>query len=54
MSVEIGTYKRVATILVTAVTTGQPGPAGAVLIATDTETSLDIYATTSFSWVKVA
>ena len=51
MSADLGTFKRVATITISVVATGSQGPAGAVKIGTDVETSKDLYATVVYSWV---
>lgn len=54
MSVDIGNYKRVATVTFTVVASGAAGPTGAVKAGSDSATGTDIYvAVTALSWVKV-
>lgn len=48
---ELGTFKRIATITISVVASGAPGPVGAAKIGTDTETSKDLYAAVAYSWV---
>lgn len=52
VDVELGTYARIAAITITVTDTGaQPPSQQAVKIASDPETSKDLYAETEFKWV---
>lgn len=54
VSVDIGNYKRVATVTFTVVASGVAGPTGAVKAGSDSATGTDIYViVTALSWVKV-
>ena len=54
VSVELGTYKRMATLTVLVVDEDAPAPSPtAVKIATDDESSKDLYADVAFSWEAV-
>ena len=53
MSLEIGTFKRIATVTLTAAASGAAGPIGAVKIGSDSVTSKDVYASVAFSTVPV-